>query len=98
MKNWIIAGLILIGWMVYKETQAAEEFLMFQFNSDVRIVLSHIPCDTEQTYRAVAQRIDRQFIPGCWHMTDNGMVRIQWLQGDFSEFPLNLFEVATDVE
>jgi len=68
----------------------AVEYMVMQYNENVRIVLSKEKCDTEG-FKAVAQRIDKQVMKACWSANGN-KIHIQWEGGDFSEFPVDRFE------
>jgi hypothetical protein len=68
----------------------AVEYMVMQYNDNVRIVLSKEKCDTEG-FKAVAQRIDKQVMKACWSANGN-KIHIQWEGGDFSEFPVDRFE------
>jgi hypothetical protein len=85
--NYILA----LALLVISFSAAAEEYLVFEYNQNVRIVLQAEPClvKTLTGKRAAAQRSDGQFIRGCWTAVDNGQhIRIEWENpaqpGDFS--------------
>jgi len=82
--------IVILLSIVYSVTAHAAPFLVMAFNDETRIVLSTVKC-SDTGYRAVAQRIDKMYMRGCYVMK-NGMVHIQWEQGDFSEFPQDKFE------
>ena len=84
MKKIIIGLLALFSIVLY-----ADEYMVMQYNEDVRIVLSKEKCKTSG-FKAVAQRIDRQFMKACWSANGN-LIHIQWEGGDFSEFPVDRF-------
>ena len=90
MKKIFVATLTLF--LAQCHPAHAEQYLAMQFTDNVRIMLSKVKCD-KAGYRAAAQRIDGQFMRGCWsNMQDHkNMVHIQWEGGDFSEFPVNGF-------
>jgi len=67
----------------------AVEYMVMQYNENVRIVLSKEKCDTAG-FKAVAQRIDKQVMKACWSTSGN-QIHIQWEGGDFSEFPVDRF-------
>jgi len=67
----------------------AVEYMVMQYNENVRIVLSKEKCDTAG-FKAVAQRIDKQVMKACWSANGN-KIHIQWEGGDFSEFPVDRF-------
>ena len=82
--KYILALLLLASSSVY-----AVEYMVMQYNENVRIVLSKEKCDTAG-FKAVAQRIDKQFLKACWSANGN-KIHIQWEGGDFSEFPVDRF-------
>lgn len=72
----------------------ADEYLVYQYNENVRIVLSNTPCPKEfGGKRAAAQRIDKQYLKGCWipDPKTKENVKIQWIGGDSSTFPVSNF-------
>ena len=98
MKRLTVALLLMITSM----TVVAEQYLVYYLYSNVRIVLSTtIECDYgRKSKRAVAQRMDGDYISGCWYLdTDKSesligdqMVHIKWDDGDFTELSLKWFE------
>ena len=98
MKKLTVALLLMITSM----TVVAEQYLVYYLYSNVRIVLSTtIECDYgRKSKRAVAQRMDGDYISGCWYLdTDKSesligeqMVHIKWDDGDFTELSLKWFE------
>ena len=82
--KYILALLLLASSSVY-----AVEYMVMQYNENVRIVLSKEKCD-KAGFKAVAQRIDKQFMKACWSANGN-QIHIQWEGGDFSEFPVDRF-------
>jgi len=67
----------------------AVEYMVMQYNENVRIVLSKEKCE-QAGFKAVAQRIDKQVLKACWSANGN-KIHIQWEGGDFSEFPVDRF-------
>jgi len=67
----------------------AVEYMVMQYNENVRIVLSKEKCE-QAGFKAVAQRIDKQVMKACWSANGNN-IHIQWEGGDFSEFPVDRF-------
>jgi hypothetical protein len=60
----------------------ATQLLVLNFSPDVRIVLSKEKCfvEGEPGYVAVAQRIDKAYMRGCWTSEPHEkLVRIQWI-------------------
>ena len=80
----------------------ADEYLVYQYNDNVRIVLSNYECPKQYGgKRAAAQRIDKEYLKGCW-INDpkiKGNIKIQWIGGDSSTFPVsNFYPVITAPE
>ena len=98
MKKLTVALLLMITSM----TAVAEQYLVYYLYSNVRIVLSTtIECDYgRKSKRAVAQRMDGDYIPGCWYLDPTKsesligeqIVHIKWDDGDFTELSLKWFE------
>lgn len=93
--------LLLLPLSVYA-AEAPDEYLVYQYNENVRIVLSNAECPKEYGgKRAAAQRIDKKYLKGCW-INDpkiKGNVKIQWIGGDSSTFPVsNFYPVITAPE
>ena len=98
MKKLTVALLLMIVSM----TAVAEQYLVYYLYSNVRVVLSTtIDCNYgRNSKRAVAQRMDGDYIPGCWYLDPTKsklligeqIVHIKWEDGDFTEIPLTLFE------
>ena len=82
--KYILALLLLASSSVY-----AVEYMVMQYNENVRIVLSKEKCD-KAGFKAVAQRIDKQVLKACWS-ANGDKIHIQWEGGDFSEFPVDRF-------
>jgi hypothetical protein len=85
--------LLLLPLAVYA-TEAPDEYLVYQYNENVRIVLSNNECPKQYGgKRAAAQRIDSQFLKGCWTNDPDikGNIKIQWIGGDTSTFPATNF-------
>jgi hypothetical protein len=91
-------SLIVLLFMVYHfayADEAKEEYLVYQYNENVRIVLSKVECPKENGpgKRAAAQRIDKHYLRGCW-LNDpdiKGNIKIKWDGGDNSTFPVENF-------
>jgi hypothetical protein len=91
--------LLLLPIVVYA-TEAPDEYLVYQYNENVRIVLSNNECPKQYGgKRAAAQRIDNHYLKGCW-INDpaiKGNIKIQWIGGDSSTFPAtNFYPVVED--
>lgn len=74
--------------------EAPDEYLVYQYNEQVRIVLSNAECPKQYGgKRAAAQRVDNQFLKGCWINDPDikGNIKIQWIGGDTSTFPVTNF-------
>ena len=88
MKHLIFLILVLLT-LFYIHKVEASEYMVMQYNENVRIVLSKEKCE-EAGFKAVAQRIDKEVIKACW--SPNGdKIHIQWEGGDFSEFDVTRF-------
>lgn len=91
-KSLLLSCLLLISYHA-----SADEYLVYQYNENVRIVLSKSECPKEYGgKRAAAQRIDSQFLKGCWVNDPDikGNIKIQWIGGDSSTFPyINFYPV-----
>jgi len=68
----------------------AIEYMVMQYNENVRIVLSKEKC-TDAGFKAVAQRKDNKVLKACWSANGN-KIHLKWEGGDFSEFPVDRFE------
>jgi len=84
MNKLLVLILLVLASYAY-----AAEYMVMQYNENVRIVLSKEKCDTAG-FKAVAQRIDKQVMKACWSANGN-KIHIQWEGGDFSEFPVDRF-------
>jgi hypothetical protein len=85
MNKLLVLILLVLASYAY-----AAEYMVMQYNENVRIVLSKEKCDTAG-FKAVAQRIDKQVMKACWSANGN-KIHIQWEGGDFSEFPVDRFQ------
>lgn len=85
----LLSLLIVLSTLFYIHHVEAADYMVMQYNDNVRIVLSKEKCPTKG-FRAVAQRIDKQVLRACWSPNGN-LINIQWEGGDFSEFPLDRF-------
>lgn len=77
MRKLILATIVFL----LATSATADVLLVMQYNDNVRIVLSKQPCDHKgfAGWIAVAQRIDKQFIRGCWtREPHSALVRVQW--------------------
>jgi hypothetical protein len=88
MKHLVYLVLILTT-LFYIHHVEASEYMVMQYNENVRIVLSKEKCD-KAGFKAVAQRLDKQVMKACWSTNEN-KIHIQWEGGDFSEFPVDRF-------
>lgn len=101
MRDWIIAIIsffliILFGYKI--QAQENPKVLVYYYSFEVRIVLTDIPCDDNQGWRAAAQRIDKIAIPACWIQdpANPKNVKINWNNGDFSVFEMEKFKPFTE--
>ena len=88
MKHLMFLILVLLT-LFYIHKVEASEYMVMQYNENVRIVLSKEKCE-KAGFKAVAQRIDKEVIKACWSRIRD-KIHIQWEGGDFSEFPLDRF-------
>lgn len=90
-----ITGLALLFVSFISNAETPMKKLYFQYNDKVVIWITNQPCinkkiSKEYPYIAMAIRSDGDSMPGCYtHMDDN--IKIQWIGGDFSIFPGNVF-------
>ena len=74
--------------------------LHFNFNDNVTIWITNQPC-TDVKYKniypwhAEAVRKDGEILKGCFN-GENNTVSIQWIGGDLSRFPANVFLINKD--
>jgi len=86
--------IILLGCVVANAEEQLKQ-LYFQYNDKVVIWITNKPCldkriNKQYPYFAMATRVDGEAMPGCYtHIDDN--IKIQWIGGDFSIFPANVF-------
>lgn len=89
---------VAVGLIISTEAEAKEPIMVMTYNDNVRIVLSRQLCPMKQnTLLAVAQRIDKQYLRGCYtYEPDKKLVRIQWSadEKDFSIFDADRFKPA----
>jgi len=88
---------LLIGLLLASPLVLAGEFQVYQLSDSVRIVLAKSFC-VEGGFRAAAQNINNTFTQGCWSVTKQNMIHIQWKDGDFSEFSPDSFTETPDIE
>ena len=98
--RWTLLFLIL----PFSTLAYAETYLVLQWNTKARIVLSkkacHVPGLTGNA--ASLQFINNNFIPGCWSVDRNNSdhVRIDWSNpkapGDFSVLEINKFTAVEE--
>lgn len=89
------AALVALGFLCIAQTAHAEKYLVMNYNESTRIVLAHVPCPNDKKgFRAVAQRVDQQFLRGCWTINPKTkLIHVQWADDDFSEFdPKRFYE------
>ena len=92
--------LLLLPLVVYA-AEVPDEYLVYQYNENVRIVLSNAECPKENGAgkRAAAQRIDKHFLKGCWINDPDikGNIKITWDGGDSSTFPTTNFYPVIEI-
>ena len=99
LHDIIVATIVfLLFYFFVADSRAEDKFLSYQFNQNVIIRISNIACkvpkmDTKKyPYAAVAARIDKQYMFGCFTHKGDDIV-IQWA-GDGSDqtiLPANAF-------
>lgn len=90
---------LLIAFLVASNAYATDTYLVHQFTTHVRIVLStDTKCDSGTGLKASAQRIDKKFVVGCWNTdpANKDNIRIDWSNGDFSVFASKDFTKVTN--
>jgi hypothetical protein len=101
MVKMTLAGirfyLILLVFFTGLVSEAAEPVkkLYYQYNDKVVIWITNQPCSNkniskEYPYFTMATRIDGDALPGCFTNVGDD-IKIQWIGGDFSVFPANVF-------
>lgn len=92
-----ISLLLLLSW-----SAAAAEVrkLHFNFNDNVTIWITNQPCTDARfkniyPWHAEAVRKDGEILTGCFN-GENNTVSIQWIGGDLSRFPANVFLTNKD--
>ena len=96
MKPYIAALTAFFALNVYAE----DKFLSYQFNENVVIRISSIACPVksiskEFQFAVVALRKDGEILPGCFTHEKDDIV-IQWIQGDKTILPANVFLMKPD--
>ena len=96
-----LATAALAAFFVPAIAHADTKLLHYQYNQNVVITISNIPCPLKEyakdfPYAAVASRIDGQRLIGCFNKEDESNLKIQWQnlggkKGDFSVFPADAF-------
>ena len=90
-----IIGIVLLFISFVASAESPIKKLYFQYNDKVVIWITNQDCiDTrinkEYSYIAMAIRNDGDIMPGCYiNIKDD--IKIQWIGGDFSVFPANVF-------
>ncbi len=90
-----ITGLVLLFVSFISNAETPIKKLHFQYNDKVVIWITNQPCidkkiNKEYPYIAMAIRSDGDAMPGCYKNVDDD-IKIQWIGGDFSVFPANVF-------
>ena len=95
--KFVLGALLLVPLAAY----AVEKFLDYQFNENVVIRISSIPCkvpdiDSKKFPLAVvAKRSDNQYLFGCYTHKGDDIV-IQWAGGDQTILPANSWLAKPD--
>lgn len=100
MRKFILIASLALSTSVL----AAENYLVYQINQGVRVVLAKKPClvPSLQGNAASVQTITGKYIQGCWHVDRNNSdhIRIDWnnpaAPGDFSVLPLASFTAVNE--
>lgn len=95
---------ILISTLLFSTLAHAETYMVLQWNSTARIVLSKQECRVSglNGNAASLQFINSKFIQGCWHVDRNNSnhVRIDWnnpaAPGDFSVIEFSRFTAVNE--
>jgi hypothetical protein len=99
LPEMICATIIFILFCFFiTEAKAEDKFLSYQFNQNVIIRISNVPCKVPKMdvkkypHAAVAMRIDRQYMFGCFTHKGDDIV-IQWAGegSDQTILPANAF-------
>jgi len=90
-----ITGLVLLFISFISSAETPIKKLHFQYNDKVVIWITNQPyidkkINKEYPYIAIAIRVDGDAMPGCYKNVDDD-IKIQWIGGDFSVFPANVF-------
>ena len=88
---------LLIGLLLISPLALAGDYQVYQLSESVRIVLAKALC-VDGGFRAAAQNVNNTFTRGCWSVTKQNMIHIQWKDGDFSEFSPDSFTETPDIE
>ena len=76
--------LLLLALLAASSAYAAETYLVHQFTTHVRVVLStKMPCEASEGkgLKASAQRIDGKYVKGCWKVDPENKdnIRVDWV-------------------
>lgn len=87
--------ILLLFFGLISEAAEPVKKLYYQYNDKVVVWITNQPCldkkiSKEYPYSAMAIRIDGDILPGCY-TNINDDIKIQWIGGDFSMFPTNVF-------
>jgi len=90
-----ITGLVLLFISYISSAETPIKKLHYQYNDKVVIWITNQLCidkkiNKEYPYIAMAIRVDGDTMPGCYKNVDDD-IKIQWIGGDFSVFPANVF-------
>ena len=81
-------------------TLAEDRFLHYEYSPVTYITITNVECPfgelkDEFHHASYVTNVLTGFrIFGCFKPTEHEMIRLQWWQGDFSEFPANAFLVG----
>jgi hypothetical protein len=87
--KYVALLLVMLSSAVY-----AEDYMVWYFTPDVRVVLSQKPCPNNQGLHVVAQKSDGGFIQGCWKKLNEEDIKIVWRQNpdDYAILKLKSFK------
>jgi len=96
MKKLLLALMLLA---VSTVASADHKYLSYMYNDNVKITITNVECTLpkiKEQYQWVvfAKRSDNNTaLIGCYKKQDENMLEVQWLDGDISVFPANVFLV-----
>lgn len=87
-----LLSMILGGLLALALEAKADDYLVWQYSDNVRVVLTEFPCRKPNVgLRVMAQRIDGNYVNGCYVPEGKDMIRITWSNNDFAILELKHF-------